>query len=93
MLHWHVAVVHADSVVVLAHMIMGMHVRVRWMIELSRWGLLILIVRLVVGEHAVVVVAGDLFGCAQDSPRRVVSAAGAVSGPFAGRFLLRSFEH
>ena len=58
MLHWHVAVVHADSVVVLAHMIMGMHVRVRWMIELSRWGLLILIVRLVVGEHAVVVVVG-----------------------------------
>ena len=57
MLHRHIAVVHADSVMKLAHVIMGMHVRVRWMVELSRWGRLVLVrVRLVAGEHVVVVV-------------------------------------
>lgn len=57
MLHRHISVVHADSVMKLAHMIMRMHVRVRWMAELSRRGLLVLIVWLIVGEHVVIVVA------------------------------------
>lgn len=62
MLNRHISVVHADSVMKLAHMIMRMHVRVRWMAELSRRGLLVLIVWLVVGEHVVVVVVVGVGG-------------------------------